>query len=166
MNQLPHNLFSRAFNRDCLGEPAAVCLDPSVAAGTEWDRWQPCRSSGASDWSFQSVFSKTCLFGIASVLCKHGSMGWDGPLHFAAPCNPAWEAKVQPKTSVVWADWRLLSKETPHTFRERSLLQSSCMFFFVLYFNCCERFLAWVYYDFILCSLQFSLNSQIEGLQF
>ncbi len=78
----------------------------------------------ACDWSSQSVRCKTCLSGNASVVCKHGSVGWDGPSHFAAPCNPTWMATLRPEASAVLAvsedtDRHLFSKETSHSYRGR-----------------------------------------------
>lgn len=69
------------------GEPAAVCLGCMfwTVRVLEKDRWWPCRSSDL--WL---VVLEGSLFGNASVVCKHGSVWREGPLHFASPCNPTW----------------------------------------------------------------------------
>lgn len=79
---------------------------------------------GPCDWLSQGVPCKPRLFGNASVDCKHGSVGRDGPLRCAAPCNLTWMATLRAETLEVLAvsehtDWHLFSKETCYSSRRR-----------------------------------------------
>lgn len=79
---------------------------------------------GPCDWLSQGVPCKAPLFGNASVDCKHGSVGRDGPLRRAAPCNPTWMATLRAETLEVLAvseytDWHLFSRETCYSSRRR-----------------------------------------------
>lgn len=100
---------------------AVLCM-PSTVSGTGGGLAGACGLwliVSESPW-------KTCVFGNASVVCKHGSAGWDGPLHYAAPCNPTWMAalRAEPLECLAVSEHTFILKS--HSFHGTGSLRSCC----------------------------------------